>query len=495
MADKQLKTLDFGGEDTYFPLPLVTAEDNDKILMVVDGDWTASDIPVQSGAYIWQKYYMSSTVTETAEEGRYYLEKINSIVPSAEIEYSNAEPIYDADKGTWVMPNSTIGTVGGSGSNTPGIENATYFRLTNEPNVWYLITDYTSSYNEIADGYNIYLTYSTKYEAPLEDYEYVTDSYSDKYPDGGWQDGYYYEVFEPITVTIDGVEVGEDILLTKTGGYFYVSKLPYNFYEGAAVVLDENIHIFGSNAGEAHHAKHYMWDGTAWTEVSTLPYEAITPAAVVLNGEIHIMGGTDSTANASKSHYKWTGTEWVSVSTLPSSFRYIKALVLDGNIHIFGGSSSSTKYHYMWDGTAWTEVSTLPYGSITTASVFVWDGNIHIMGGSSTYRTNHYMWDDSAWVSVETLTFAHQSGDVVVSNGVLHAMSDIKLTTTGNEDTTDKHWVWDGIIWTRLEQTPYAFRAGCLVELNGSIHMLGSSTDTSNYTRHYTYTEVYRKEG
>lgn len=39
MAEKQLKTLNFGGEDTYSPLPLVTAEDNDKILAVVDGEW------------------------------------------------------------------------------------------------------------------------------------------------------------------------------------------------------------------------------------------------------------------------------------------------------------------------------------------------------------------------------------------------------------------------------------------------------------------------
>jgi hypothetical protein len=42
MADKELKSLNFGGEDTYFPLPIVTSEDNDKILAVVDGDWSAT---------------------------------------------------------------------------------------------------------------------------------------------------------------------------------------------------------------------------------------------------------------------------------------------------------------------------------------------------------------------------------------------------------------------------------------------------------------------
>ena len=49
MADKELKSLNFGGEDTYFPLPLVTSEDNDKILMVVDGEWVAETLPTWNG--------------------------------------------------------------------------------------------------------------------------------------------------------------------------------------------------------------------------------------------------------------------------------------------------------------------------------------------------------------------------------------------------------------------------------------------------------------
>ena len=44
MADKTLKSLNFGGGDTYYPLPLVTAADNDKILMVVNGVWEAAAI-------------------------------------------------------------------------------------------------------------------------------------------------------------------------------------------------------------------------------------------------------------------------------------------------------------------------------------------------------------------------------------------------------------------------------------------------------------------
>ena len=56
MADKTLKSLNFGGADKYFPLPLVTAADNDKILSVVNGEWAAVDAPSGgSGQYVWSK--------------------------------------------------------------------------------------------------------------------------------------------------------------------------------------------------------------------------------------------------------------------------------------------------------------------------------------------------------------------------------------------------------------------------------------------------------
>ena len=57
MADKTLKSLNFGGADNYFPLPLVTAADNDKILSVVNGEWAAAEAPSGgSGQYVWSKH-------------------------------------------------------------------------------------------------------------------------------------------------------------------------------------------------------------------------------------------------------------------------------------------------------------------------------------------------------------------------------------------------------------------------------------------------------
>lgn len=44
MADKFLKSLNIGDGNIYKPLPLVTSDDNDKILMVTGGEWGAEEV-------------------------------------------------------------------------------------------------------------------------------------------------------------------------------------------------------------------------------------------------------------------------------------------------------------------------------------------------------------------------------------------------------------------------------------------------------------------
>ena len=55
MADKTLKSLNFGGADNYFPLPIVSTNDNDNILIVADGEWVAKSPNDITGQYVWSK--------------------------------------------------------------------------------------------------------------------------------------------------------------------------------------------------------------------------------------------------------------------------------------------------------------------------------------------------------------------------------------------------------------------------------------------------------
>ena len=114
---------------------------------------------------------------------------------------------------------------------------------------------------------------------------------------------------------------------------FNCTALPYGFYNGSAVVYNDEIHILGSGASVSS-TKHYKFDGTKWTQVSTLPYNFYVGSAVVYNNEIHILGGSSGITN----HYKFNGVEWTQVSTLPYTFYSGSAVVYNDEIHILGSS-------------------------------------------------------------------------------------------------------------------------------------------------------------
>ena len=125
----------------------------------------------------------------------------------------------------------------------------------------------------------------------------------------------------------------------QVNGCVSVSTLPYGFHDGAAVVLNNEIHILGSIGSK----NHYKYNGTSWGSVSTLPYDFSEGSAIVYNNEIHILG---SEHNNGRYHYKYNGTSWERVSTLPYDFYEGSAIVYNDEIHILGGSGASSK-HYL----------------------------------------------------------------------------------------------------------------------------------------------------
>ena len=90
-----------------------------------------------------------------------------------------------------------------------------------------------------------------------------------------------------------------------------------------------------------------IFDGN-WGDVSTLPYEFYNGGAILLNNEIHILGGYNSNSGSGLTmHYKYnTSTKtWSNVSTLPYDFYGESAIVLDNEIHILGGWNNYTKHY------------------------------------------------------------------------------------------------------------------------------------------------------
>ena len=207
MADKTLKSLNFGGADNYFPLPLVTDADNYKILSVVNGEWSAIKVPEISGNYVWSKQFASSTVTEDTTSGTYTLTTVDDTRPSSEIEFSPSAPTYNLKTKKWEMAPSMTVTLTNADNTVPSLSGNMYVRLTSAPNVWYL----TTAINVEGSGpYIKSFNYSAKYTADIDRsyVEYVAGETGEDYPNGGWSDGAFYTLkLVPIPcLTFDGNE-------------------------------------------------------------------------------------------------------------------------------------------------------------------------------------------------------------------------------------------------------------------------------------------------
>ena len=180
--------------------------------------------------------------------------------------------------------------------------------------------------------------------------------------------------YVPQLVKVDGTVVTEDLNLVSILMDLKMGDLPYEFTDGSAVVLNNEIHILGGYVNGTY-GKHYKFNGSSWVQVSTLPFSFYRGSAVVLNGEIHILAGLGESSNAK--HYKFNGSSWTSVSTLPYSFDSSSAVVLNNEIHTLGSFN-----HYKFNGASWVQVSTLPY-SFTNGSAVVLNGEIHILGNNN----------------------------------------------------------------------------------------------------------------
>lgn len=288
--------------------------------------------------------------------------------------------------------------------------------------------------------------------------------YSDE---NGWSKN---GVTESIPMQIAGIN--HDDYPEGVGKWEGLGELPYNFYNGASIVLNDEIHIIGGTTWSYN--KHYKYDKNTlkWVSVSTLPNRFTCPAVTIHNGEIHMMGSSNTTAY-STDHYKWNGSKWISVSTLPYAFGKSQCVSYKGELHIFGGGLSGTrKNHYKWNGSNWSSVSTLP-NDFNNGATVIYNDEIHIMGGES-YKRTHYKFDAStlSWVSVSTLPYNFYNGSAVVYNGEIHVLG-------GSGGVGMNHYKWNGVEWIKDADISYDFYQSNAVVYNDKIILLGSGSSAA----------------
>ena len=254
--------------------------------------------------------------------------------------------------------------------------------------------------------------------------------------------------------------------------------LPFDFYQGAAVVYENRIHILG---GEREPRKHYSWNGYSWREESTLPYDFVFGSAAVSEGEIHIFGGI----SAMNAHYSWDGEEWHQRAGTPHYF-YLNnlAVLFEGKIRLCSsGYGSYSQWGYidtlnldntwssLWMGANWSYPIAVKY-----------DRKIHMFPASGDSRS-HRTWDGTSFAMDVAVPYNCTGGYAVMYNGKIHVIG----AAGGNQHM---HYTFDGETWERIASYPKNIYWCPAVVYKNKIHMLGG-TNADDYRRHYSWEEDF----
>lgn len=258
-------------------------------------------------------------------------------------------------------------------------------------------------------------------------------------------------------------------------GWRREADIPYNFYQGAAVVYQGKVHLLG---GVDYPTRHYSWDGTTWAEESTLPYNFALGSAVVWNDKIHILGS----AYASGAHYSWDGVEWTQEAGVPVNFYgEDNAVIFNDYIHTVSslyGSYAQHRYICKYDGSAWTSIIN-PTNQLYTSSA-TYNGKIYLLGGSGTGGETYQTYDGTNFDGSGNIPYQYYNGFAVVYNGKIHLLGSSQRYTRQN------HYGFDGTDFENKSTMPYEFYYCPAVVYRGRIHIFGGET---HKTEHWSYGE------
>lgn len=289
------------------------------------------------------------------------------------------------------------------------------------------------------------------------------------------------------------------------------STLPYQFCGDTAFVLDDEIHIFGSNYHTDLRMNHYVYRNRTWINVNESQHQSVYPnksAAVQVENDIYIFYEDQILKyhwNPSNDSGTWAGSG--SISGYPiyidnSVYAGWESAVYDkdNNRIILVYYNNAKTYFYSFDLSYSSSLTTMANNMTLLKTVnndyflhplyldetVVPNGGndvLHLLGGTvdNDYSTGyngkgHLKYDGSSWnARTFDLPYSFIGGAAVMYNGKIHIM--------GGTYGQTSHYSYDGFEWTQETNLPYSFVGGSAVVYNNRIYIMGGYS--SNNRRFY----------
>ena len=270
--------------------------------------------------------------------------------------------------------------------------------------------------------------------------------------------------------------VSSGVLTFRKPSWKQLVDAPLNGWEGAAIVYNNRIHVFGDQT------KHYSFDGKTWQKEADLPIKTSYPITVVYNGEIHIIDNR----SGSIGHYSWDGSNWTQRATPSTILLGINnGCLYDGKLTVvssrYGYASMFRSILQYTDSGGWVNASSTGDPARLFLSCCVYDGLVHYAGGTD--KRKRFTWDgtNGGNVQLSDMPYDFYEGIMLTHGGKIHFIGSDSVSTS------KKHATWDGEKFEILDDLLYPCGKCPAVSYNGKIYIFGSSAYQSRHKNVFVY--------
>ena len=282
---------------------------------------------------------------------------------------------------------------------------------------------------------------------------------------------------------VDNIAADENIFASEEWNTTKMSSLksiPYNFFNGSAVIIGTNIYLFGGATDDStrpNDTKAYKYDTLTdtYTKLTDIPYRHRRGSAVAVGTNVYLFG-TDFNSSYYRYAYKYdTLTDtYTQLTNIPYDFNRSSAVSVGTNVYLFGSYDYAyTAYKYDTLTNTYTQLTAIPYQFYQGSAVSV-GTNVYLFGGSRGDTTS-YKYDTltDTYTQLANIPYGFSGGSAVSvgTNVYLFGSADIStITTSYKYDTlTDTY--------TQLTAIPYQFYNGSAVFNGIDIYLFGGESN------------------
>lgn len=175
----------------------------------------------------------------------------------------------------------------------------------------------------------------------------------------------------------------------STGEFTELTAIPYRFYNGGGVGVDNYIYIFGG-LGSTGVTKAYRYDilTDSYEALATIPFSFGHGRCVYIDGSIYLFGSyvTDNFTKAYK--YDVNSNTYTALPNIPTGVVGCGCATYNGKIFLLSGSETNSKAPvttcYMFDpiDETYTPIDNIPTATIYSSTALV-DNKIYVIGGQN----------------------------------------------------------------------------------------------------------------